>query len=332
MLKITFINVGYGDSILVEELRDSRRIFSMLIDGGAPYAGKYRASYDLWPARVPPFRYLQSHGIQSLDALFLTHFHIDHVGGMPSVMESCKFGQVWSNYVLADPGCLEGLNRMPVENPTAAEMRLSLGLLAQMQGIAKDAGKEIEVMGGRPRTIALTDQLRADFFAADPFLAARTGILAEAVLTAADSEKTRQALLQLDAIQNAAGVAIRLSYGGVRILLPADLPHSYWKSYLKEPELLRADLLKIAHHGQADSMTRELVAAIKPRHAIVSVSSDNPLGAPAPEVFAMFGPEVHLWATENIELHPYFPQTEPHGAVSFEISPDGDIAVAPELL
>jgi hypothetical protein len=56
-----------------------------------------------------------------------------------------------------------------------------------------------------------------------------------------------------------------------------------------------------------------------PRQAIVSVSSDNPLGAPAPEVFAMFDPEVQLWATENIEVQPYFPRAEPHRAVSFEI-------------
>jgi len=44
MLRISFINVGYGDSILVEELHGSRRTFSMLVDGGPPYAGTDWAS------------------------------------------------------------------------------------------------------------------------------------------------------------------------------------------------------------------------------------------------------------------------------------------------
>lgn len=332
MLRISFINVGYGDSILVEELHGSRRTFSMLVDGGPPYAGTYCASYDLRPARMPAFRYLQFHGIQSLDVLFLSHFHIDHVGGMPAVMKACACGQVWSNYRLPDPACLEDLNRVRIESRTAAEMRLSLNLLAEMQRMAEADGKEIEVLGEQQKTIALTGQLQADFFAIDPALAGRTEILAQAALNTADTAKAQRALVRLDGIQNAAGVALRLRYEGVRILLPADLPHSYWRSYLKEPDSLRADLLKIAHHGQADSMTEELAAAIRPRHAIVSVSSDNPLGAPAPEVFAMFDPEVQLWATENIEVQPYFPRAEPHRAVSFGIFPDGTIVAAPELL
>lgn len=334
MLRISFINVGYGDAILVEELRDKSRVFAMLIDGGAPYTGGYRDSYDLWPSRIPAFRYLSSRGIGTLDAIFLTHFHIDHVGGMPAVMQSCAFGQLWSNFSLTEPERLEALNVLAIDNGTAVEMRLSLNLLAEMQRIAGERGKSVERVGMERRAIALTDKLAAEFFEEDQALSARTGVLMAAAF-AGDFREAQRALIQLDGIQNAAGVALRLSYAGRKIFLPADLPHTHWKSYGWTSGLLSADILKVAHHGQADSMTRELAAKIAPRHAVVSVSSDNPFGAPSPKIFDMFDADVEFWTTENIEVPPQLPgmpprvsHTPPHRAVIFDISLDGEISVS----
>ena len=327
MLRISFINVGYGDAILIEELRAKSRVFAMLIDGGAPYTGGYRASYDLWPSRIPTSRYLSSHGIEVLDAMFLTHFHIDHVGGMPAVMESCTFGQLWSNFSLPEPERLSVLNGRTIENGTAVEMRLSLNMLAEMQNIAGTRGKSIERIGMERRAIALTDTLIGEFFEADRTLAARTEALMATVL-ASDSTETQRALVQLDAIQNAAGVALRLSYAGRRILLPADLPHAYFRVFERSSELIRADILKVAHHGQPDSMTRELAAGIAPKHAVVSVSSDNPFGAPSPKIFDMFDADVDFWTTENIDASARVARRPPHRAVVFEIQSDGEISAS----
>ncbi len=329
MLKITFINVGYGDSILIEELNDSKPIFSMLIDGGVPYMGTYCDSYDCSPGRIPPFKYLQSRRIQSLDVLFLSHLHIDHVGGMPEVMQTCKFGYIWSSCKLNELDYLDNLNRAHIDNRIAKEMRTSLNLLADMQRIANINGKEIEVVGKRLATVELTDKLQANIFEVDPFLVSRTEKMVNNLLNGTD-QKAEKILMELDEIENNSSVALQLKYGDVKILLPADLPSSFWRRYNKEPYSLKADILKIPHHGQADSMTKRLAGAINPTHAIVSVSRDNPFGAPVPEVLSMFDSKTNFWVTDNIEMPPYFRQTGPHRAVLFEIQEDGSICAMNE--
>ena len=324
MLKITFVNVGYGDSILIEEFRDEKRVFSMLVDGGLPYSGAYCDAYDSCPGRTPTFKYLQSHGIQSLDAMLLSHLHIDHVGGLPAVMRTCALGKIWSSYILPEAGGLQKLNSLCLEQRTAIETRLSLNLLAEMWELAAVQGKQLELMGENPESIALTERLRADFFAIPPSLREKTDALIRQSL-AADAPGAQTALLKLDGIQNAAGIALRLRYNGIKILLPADLPYLYWNSYLSEPGFLKADILKIAHHGQSDSMTPELAKAILPRHVVMSVSSDNLFGAPERTIFSMFDPATHFWITDAIEIPRYVQRTPPHRAVVFEISPEGTI-------
>ncbi len=357
MLRISFINVGYGDAILIEELRDERRVFSMLVDGGVPYAGDYRVSYDRWPSRVPAFRYLASRGIDALDAVFLTHLHIDHIGGLPEVLEQCSVGDVWSSLDLADPERFSSLNALALEDgsaperATAREMRLSLNLLAELHGLAGERGIPMERLGGEHRIIALSDGLTAEFFEADRALSARTeAFIAEILSPDTEAARAQRALVHLDSIQNAAGVALRLTYGGRKILLPADLPAVHWKGDAWGAERLRADIVKLAHHGQADSMTRELAVKISPRHAVISVSADNPFGAPSPNVFDLFDAGLEFWTTENIEMPPRNPSTSgpspsspsprapeqppklargpSRRAVIFEIQSDGEINVS----
>ena len=46
---------------------------------------------------------------------------------------------------------------------------------------------------------------------------------------------------------------------------------------------LNADLLKVGHHGSETSSTPELVNAVKPRWAIISVGATNTFGHPRRE-------------------------------------------------
>jgi hypothetical protein len=47
---------------------------------------------------------------------------------------------------------------------------------------------------------------------------------------------------------------------------------------------LRAEVLKIGHHGSKNSTTSEFLAAVRPRLAIISVGADNPYGHPNAEL------------------------------------------------
>ncbi|MEK7376046.1 MAG: ComEC/Rec2 family competence protein, partial [Candidatus Margulisiibacteriota bacterium] len=86
-LLVTFIDVGQGDSILVET-PDNRKI---LIDaGGKPYSGG--GSDKIGSKIIVPF--LHRKGINSLDLVVLTHPHDDHAGGMVPVLKEIKVDEV----------------------------------------------------------------------------------------------------------------------------------------------------------------------------------------------------------------------------------------------
>jgi len=332
MLKITFINVGYGDSILVEELKGSKRSFSMLLDAGSPLDGMYRKAYKQWPGRIPAFRYLESHEITKLDMLLLSHFHIDHVGGMPIIMEKNSYGEIWSNYSLGESFDFKDHVYREIDNSVAREMQHSLMLLSKTEQLAKASGKELKIVSEPFFSVLLGSEMKLDFYGRDPRLARLTDKLIHTIAMNRSGSETKAALLELDKIQNSAGFALRVSYNGASILFTADLPYSYWNSFMSNKDSLHADILKMPHHGQEDGISQNLAKAISPRYAVFCVSEDNPFGCPAAEIFRKFNEGVKFFATGNIEVLPFLPQQIPHTAVIFEINDSEDIKVKLEPL
>lgn len=75
---------------------------------------------------------------------------------------------------------------------------------------------------------------------------------------------------------------------GGRVLLTGDLEAAGERRLVARwpASALRAEVLKLAHHGSNSSTTRALLAAVRPRLAIVSCGVDNLYGHPAPAVLA----------------------------------------------
>lgn len=78
LLKVHFINVGQGDSILVQQ-----GSHNMLIDAGT------NASTETL------LNYLKSQNIKKLDYLILSHPHEDHIGGADAVINSLNIGTIY---------------------------------------------------------------------------------------------------------------------------------------------------------------------------------------------------------------------------------------------
>lgn len=84
---------------------------------------------------------------------------------------------------------------------------------------------------------------------------------------------------------NDSGCVLRISGPGWAALLPADIEGIVEERLVREqPQLLRADLLVVPHHGSLTSSTPAFIDAVAPKLALVSVGLDNRFGHPKPAV------------------------------------------------
>ena len=85
-------------------------------------------------------------------------------------------------------------------------------------------------------------------------------------------------------LRNNSGVTLRVAYGDVSFLLPADI-HAYAEqSLVASGAPLDATVLKAAHHGSATSSSQAFLDAVSPEVVVVSAGAGNKFGHPAPEV------------------------------------------------
>jgi competence protein ComEC len=86
-LRLTFIDVGHGDSVLIEFPKGKK----MLIDGG----GLYEDRFDIGKNVIAPFLWKKK--IRRIDTLVLTHPDPDHLKGLNFIASQFSIGQFWDN-------------------------------------------------------------------------------------------------------------------------------------------------------------------------------------------------------------------------------------------
>jgi competence protein ComEC len=219
-LELHFIDVGYGDSILIRSPAGGYT----LIDTGYPEAGGRLLSY------------LKEHRVTELDHLIMTHPHPDHFGGAVAVLKNLKIKRLWDNGQTIDQ--FDDLLTRPM-------------------------GKEYEErFRSRPtyRTLKTGDSIRWGEVTLDI-------LWPPAPLPSPD--------------WNTNSLLIMLRYRDFKALLAADFNKRGEQEILKKEGIdLKADLLKVGHHGAADATGPEFLRAISPRWAVISVGG-NPWGYPS---------------------------------------------------
>lgn len=84
---------------------------------------------------------------------------------------------------------------------------------------------------------------------------------------------------------NLASAVISVRFGSVRALFTGDAEAAEEEWLLaRDPAALRADILKVAHHGSRTSSTAPLLDAVSPSLALISVGADNRYRHPSPDV------------------------------------------------
>jgi competence protein ComEC len=119
------------------------------------------------------------------------------------------------------------------------------------------------------------------------------------------------------AAENDRSLVIRIALEGRVLMFPGDIHQEGEQAILRNGHDLACDLLKVPHHGSKTSSSDDLVAALHPAVAIVTVGGGNPYRHPAEEV-------VERYRGNGTALY----RTDRHGAVTVRIEPAGLAAQA----
>lgn len=144
-----------------------------------------------------------------------------------------------------------------------------------VSGLPSDSATYGEVLAtARRRGVRLATLRRGQF------LQFSDGVLAEVLHPPAGG------LPLLEHADNNGSIVLRIRWENTSFLLPGDAEAEAEAAMLVSGLDLRADVLKLGHHGSATSSTEAFLHAVQPQVAIVSAGRRNPFGHPHPDVLA----------------------------------------------
>jgi len=244
----------------------------MLVDAG----GVPGSRFDIGAHVVAPF--LLHEWVGSLDVLVLTHAQADHTGGAPAILRGFPVGEVWSG-----------------DNPSLSvtflwvqeylrHRRIPLRIVSAGSPEVRWGEATIQVLHPPPR--------------GHPALRPGTRPARGVPLTGLRS--------------NDASLVLRLGIGSQAALLTGDVERQAELLLLRRPAVLRAQVLKVPHHGSRTSSSSTFLAAVRPEMALVSVGYRNRFNHPHPEV-------VERYQALDVRLF----RTDLQGAIRVEMKPEG---------
>lgn len=254
MLLLHFINVGDGDAVLVEE-KAGGRVFRLLVDAGREDVGAHPGSL-----RRTAAAYLRERGIHRLDAVIITHLHIDHFGGLSALRKEAAIGAVWSGFFPCLPS--QEIVRTGMEEKTVSSLMDCLERWTEDAAALAAGGVPLYQVEETLR-LDLSPRLRVEIICDDRAAGARQREVWTALL--AGEEPDRDMVWWSSKFRNPGSLRVRLEYAGRRVELAGDCYGAVWEDRA-EP----CDMFKVPHHGDAKSVTPRLVRKLRPEHAVIS--------------------------------------------------------------
>lgn len=230
-LKVHFIDVGQGDSIL---LQNGERF--MLIDGGP------NSSTD------KVLSYLKKTGVKNLDYVVATHPHEDHIGGIDKVIDTFQIETVYMPKVTATTKTFKDV----VESMKKKNLKAKIPV----------AGEEFK------------------------FGEAKVTILAPNSSTYEDT--------------NNYSIVLKVAYGENSFLFTGDAESLSEKEILKKGLDIKADVIKLGHHGSRTSSSSAFLKEVNPKYGVITVGKDNDYGHPHKEIMERVkGMNIKIYRTDE---------------------------------
>jgi competence protein ComEC len=247
-LEIVFLSVGQGDAAVLSTSQGR----TILIDVGTERAGE---------RHVLP--YLKRWGKTAADAVILTHEHADHIGGFGCLVGGVRVGAVvipeGMDPAHIGPALLE-LERVSGDSP----------LLIQLACGDRISAGHVCLEVANP-VLLEEDQAKSAQTSESPTPLSRSTF--SSAFTSRDP--------------NESSLVLKVTCGEFSMLLCADAGRRFEQEALRRSETsmggsLRAQVLKVGHHGSSGSASAQFLEAVGPEVAIISVGR-NSYGHPAPD-------------------------------------------------
>ncbi|MFH8554298.1 ComEC/Rec2 family competence protein [Streptomyces celluloflavus] len=220
-------------------------------------------------------RCLTDLGIRRIPLLVLTHFHADHVDGLPGALRGRSVGAIETTTLQDPSGQAEFVRRqaaaarVPVIHAVPGERRHLGPLTWEVLWPPAPATPPLPTTPSAPIPPPHTAQAPA----APP----------DPTTQGSPADSFPSPFIRGP---NDASVTLLVRTAGLTLALLGDLePPSQQALLAAHPELGSVDILKVAHHGSAHQ-DPQLIHRLAPRLALISCGAGNPYGHPAPRTVA----------------------------------------------
>jgi competence protein ComEC len=263
-LRVHFLDVGQGDSIIIEFPDNT----NMIIDGGDK-------STDVYTKII---RYAKGLNIKTFDYMMLTHTDSDHVGGLDNVIDYFDIKKIYMPYIQ------EGVT------VTAA--------YSEFLKLAKAENAELEISNFGDEIISTDttnsfifallspeDKDNGEYKALNEGLSSNTSNLAEEknnVSPIVLLEYLNVKIMFTGDVNESSEIAMLERVNDWNSLPYTPFTVDEQDYYIN----LDVDLLKVSHHGSSGSSCNEFLAEVKPEYAVISVGEGNSYNHPHAETLS----------------------------------------------
>lgn len=248
-LKIHYVDVNQGDAIIIQFPNNK----NMIIDSGD-------TSKD---SKTKLKNYIDKLEITKFDYLIATHQDADHIGGMEVIFKNYEVDYVYRPYVLSTN-----------EKASALPKDFNQGLTKEAGGTPSNTNLYCNFLN-----LIVEENCGYEFFNKDSDLLFKIKDENNNVYNCSFDFLTPTANRNEIAYKNNNNYSpiIMLTYADNKFVFVGDAEKETEKElldYYKNTNLT-ADVLKVGHHGSETSSTKEFLAKIQPKYAVISCGKNN---------------------------------------------------------
>jgi competence protein ComEC len=253
---VSFINVGQGDSILIE-LPFRKAVYLIDTGGAIPFEKEEweeaDKEYDVTKKAVLPF--LKGRGIRKIDGLILSHADMDHAGGTVLLLKNITVKTIY----------------LP-KNDKLSQLELEIMEEGKHLGIhIKHMKKGMKWGAGNIRFLVLHPN-------------------------------------ENNTSSNNRSVVLWSRLYNTSFLFTGDIEKEAEDEIKNNYTWLKADILKVAHHGSSTSTAEHFLQLVSPKYAVISAGENNIYGHPAKDVISRL-------KEKNVTIF----RTDQHGDILIEV-------------